>query len=382
MSTLSFQMQSVAVGWQVYATTGSAFDLGLVGLVQFVPMVLLALVAGQAADRLDRRAIAATCQAVESVAAATLAIGTASGWIGREAIFALVAVVGAARAFEMPTLQALLPGLVDRPLLQRAVAGSASVNQTAQITGPALGGVLYAFGPAVAYGTASVLFLLASLFASRIRQAERPRLREPLTLVSLFSGLVFIRGRPVLLGMMSLDLFAVLLGSSVALLPIYARDILHTGPWGLGLLRSGPAIGALGMSLWLARHPLRSHVGTTLFAGLGGFGLATVVFAVSTSLPLSLAALVAVGASDMVGVVIRTSVLQLQTPDAMRGRVSAVNAVFISASNRLGDFESGTVAALIGAVGSVLVGGVGTVLVALLWTRLFPQLTRLRTLEG
>lgn len=382
MSTLSFQMQSVAVGWQIYATTESAFDLGLVGLVQFVPMMLFALLAGQAADRFDRRSIAATCQAIEAVAAATLTIGTAAGWAGREAIFALVAIVGAARAFEMPAMSSLLPTLVKRSILQRAIAGSASVNQAAQISGPALGGLLYAFGPAVAYGTASALFLVASLLALRISPTARLQLREPVSLVSLFSGLGFIRRHRVILGLMSLDLFAVLLGGATALLPIYARDILHTGPLGLGLLRSAPALGALATSLALARRPLRGHVGAALFAALAGFGVATILFGLSTSLPLSFAALAVTGATDMVGVVIRSSVIQLQTPDAMRGRVSAVNAVFISASNRLGDFESGAVAALLGAVSSVVLGGVGTILVALAWTRLFPELPRIETLEG
>jgi MFS family permease len=382
LSTIAFQMQAVAVGWQMYALTGSAFDLGLVGLVQFLPMMALTLLVGHVADRYDRRRIVAVCQLLEGAAVVALAAGSLGGWLEREAIFALVALIGAARAFESPSMAALLPNLVPRPAIQTASAWSASANQTAQIVGPALGGLLYAFGAGAAYGSAAALFLLAAALSSAIRMATSVRMRQPLTLESLFSGVAFIRRNRILLGTLSLDLFAVLLGGAVALLPIYARDILATGPWGLGLLRSAPALGALSMSLALANRPLQERVGQKLFAALLVFGVATVIFGLSTSLPLSLAALFAVGAADMVSVVIRFSLVQLRTPDEMRGRVSAINSLFIGTSNQLGEFRAGSIAALIGAVPSVVLGGVGTVLVAGLWMlHLFPELMRVRTLD-
>jgi MFS family permease len=382
LSTIAFQMQAVAVGWQMYALTGSAFDLGLVGLVQFLPMVALTLLVGHVADRYDRRRIVAICQLLEGVAVVALAAGSIGGWLGREGIFALVALIGAARAFESPSMAALLPNLVPRPLFQAANAWSASANQTAQIVGPAIGGGLYAFGAGAAYGSAAALFLLAAGLTTAIRMETVVRARQPLTLESLFSGVAFIRRNRILLGTLSLDLFAVLLGGAVALLPIYARDILETGPWGLGLLRAAPALGALIMSLILATRPFKENVGRKLFVALVVFGVATVVFGLSTSLPLSLAALFALGAADMVSVVIRFSLVQLRTPDEMRGRVSAINSLFIGASNQLGEFRAGSVAALIGAVPSVVLGGVGTVFIAWLWMlHLFPELMRIRTLE-
>jgi len=381
-STAAFQMQAVAIGWQMYALTGSAFDLGLVGLVQFLPMLLLTLVVGHVADRYDRRRIVAVCQTIEGAAAAALALGSAAGWLDRETMFALVAAIGAARAFEGPTLSALLPNIVPRALIQSASAWSASANQTAQIVGPALGGLLFAFGAPVAYGAAAALFVLAAGAAALMRAPRIQRARAPVTLASLLSGLTFIRGNRVLLGTLSLDLFAVLLGGAVALLPIYARDILMTGPWGLGLLRGAPAAGALTMSLLLAGRPFRRDVGRHLFVALLVFGVATVVFGFSTWLPLSLFALFLVGASDMVSVVIRFSLVQLRTPDEMRGRVSAINSLFIGASNQLGEFRAGAMGEWLGAVPSVVVGGVGTVVVAWLWMgHLFPELMRIRTLD-
>ncbi len=382
LSTMAFQIQAVAVGWQIYALTDSAFVLGLVGLVQFLPMVVLTLVVGQVADRYDRRRVAAICQAVEATAAAALTLGTLGGWLGRDGILALLVVVGGARAFEGPTMAALVPGLVPRAALQRATAWSASANQTAQIVGPAIGGLLYALAPLAAFAAAAVMFLLAAVSASLIRRVEAARPRERVTLASLFSGIVFIRTRPVLLGILSLDLFAVLLGGATALLPIYARDILGTGPWGLGLLRASPAIGALAMSVVLGHVALTRRVGPILFGAVICFGLATVLFGLSRDLPLSLAALALLGASDVISVVIRFALVQLQTPDEMRGRVSAVNYMFVGTSNQLGEFESGLTAALFGAVPAVLIGGIGTVLVALAWMRLFPQLRRIHSLEG
>jgi MFS family permease len=379
-TSLAFQMQAVAVGWQGYALTGSAFYLGLIGLAQFLPMFLLSLVVGQVVDRFDRRRVASACQLIEALAAATLAAGSASGWLGRESLLAIVCVVGAARAFEGPTLHALVPGLVPGPLLPRAVAGSASANQTATILGPALGGLLYGAGATAVYSAAGALFLGASLLVARIRMQRVPPTREPVSLESLFAGVAFIRSRPAILGAISLDLFAVLLGGATALLPIYARDLLRTGPWGLGFLRAAPAVGALSMSVVMARHPLRRRVGRTMFGAVALFGLATIVFAVSTSLLLSLGALVVLGAADVISVVIRNSLVQIETPDAMRGRVSAVHSMFIGTSNQLGEFESGVTAAVFGVVPAAVLGGVGTIVVSLLWWRLFPDLARIDSL--
>ncbi len=380
-TTIAFQMQGVAVGWQGYELTRSAFFLGLVGLAQFLPMFLLTLAVGQVADRYDRRFVARVCQIVEGMAAGTLAFGSASGWLSRESILAIVCVVGAARAFEGPTMQALVPGLVPAPLIPRASAWSASANQTATILGPALGGLLYATGPTTVYVTASILFLAASLFIALIRIERVPPKREPISLASLFAGIAFIRGRPAILGAISLDLFAVLLGGATALLPIYARDLLGAGPWGLGLLRSAPALGALAMSVFLAHHTLQRRVGRIMFAAVAIFGVATIVFAVSSSFVLSLGMLVVLGAADVISVVIRSSLVQIETPDEMRGRVSAVNSMFIGTSNQLGEFESGLTAALFGVVPAVLIGGVGTITVVIIWLRLFPELARIHTLE-
>ena len=382
-SITAFQMQGVAVGWQIYAITGSAWYLGLVGLAQFLPMFLLTLVVGHVADRFDRRMIARVCQTVEGLAAGMLAIGSFGGWLGKEWLLVIAFITGAARAFEGPSMQAMVPGLVPPILIPRAVAWSAAALQIASILGPALGGLLYAFGPTTVYVTTSLLFLAAGVFIARTGPAPPPAAgREPVRLASIFAGISFIRHRPVILGAISLDLFAVLLGGATALLPIYARDILVTGPWGLGLLRAAPGIGALAMSFHLARRPLRRRVGRIMFAAVGIFGAATIVFAVSTSFLLSLVTLVILGAADVISVVIRAALVQLQTPDEMRGRVSAVNSMFIGTSNQLGEFESGATAAWFGVVPAVLIGGIGTILVVLLWMRLFPQLLRTETLES
>lgn len=379
---MAFQLQGVAVGWQMYALTHSALALGFVGLVQFLPMLCLNLVVGHVADRYDRRRIAAACQLLGGTATASLAIGSLLGVITPHAIFAAVALIGAARAFETPSFQALLPGLVPTALFPRATAYSASALQTATIIGPAIGGLAYAFGPEVPYACAALLSLSACVMTSSIRMQRKPPRREPVSLTSIFSGFAFIRAHPIVLGSISLDLFAVLLGGATALLPIYARDILHTGPWGLGLLRSAPAVGALAMSVWLAQHPLRRHVGLTMFRAVTVFGLATIVFALSHWLWLSAVAMATLGASDVISIVVRSSFVQLSTPDQMRGRVSAVNSLFVGTSNQLGEFESGVTAALFGTMPAVVLGGIGTVVVALLWMYLFPALRKADTLEG
>ncbi len=381
LSNVAFHMQGVAVSWQLYALTGSALDLGLVGLVQFVPMIALTLVVGQVADRYDRRLIAAVCQIAQAAAAAVLALGTLGGWQSRGSILAVVALAGAARAFENPVMAALVPQVVPRSLIARAMAWVVSANQTAQIAGPALGGFMYALGPVPAYVMAGALLALAAGCAAVVQSQQMARSNEPVTLETVFSGVAFILSKRVLLGSMSLDLFAVLLGGATALLPIYARDILGTGPGGLGLLRAAPAVGALATSVVLAYYPAERRLGPTLFRAVMVFGAATVVFGLSTHFVLSLAALAVLGAADVVSVVIRVSLVQIRTPDAMRGRVSAVHSLFTGTSNQLGAFESGLVAALLGAVPAVLIGGIGTIAVAALWMVLFPELRRMRAYE-
>ncbi|HLW74690.1 MAG TPA: MFS transporter [Gammaproteobacteria bacterium] len=381
-SMFAFQMVSVAVGWQIYDITHRALDLGLIGLVQFVPSLLLALPAGHVADLFERRRIVLICQTVEAAAAVVLAAGGAFHWFGEDAILALIFVGGCARAFEFPTMSALLPSLVPVTLLARAMAAGSSASMSAMIIGPALGGFLYVAGAHVVYGVSGLLFVAAALLMWRLRMESPAQKREPPTLRTVFAGITYIRHRPVILGAISLDLFAVLLGGATALLPVFARDILHTGPWGLGLLRAAPAVGALAMSLWLARRPLTRRVGYVMFYSVAGFGLATLVFALSTSFLLSLAALLALGALDMISMVIRAALVQLETPDEMRGRVSAVNAIFINTSNQLGEFESGITAHWWGAVPATVIGGIGTLLVVALWMGWFPELRRRERLES
>ncbi|MGC8495285.1 MAG: MFS transporter [Syntrophobacteraceae bacterium] len=373
-SAVSLQVSMVAVGWQVYALTGSAFKLGMVGLAQFLPMVVLSVAAGNLADRWDRRKIVRACQAVMGCAVGGLAVRHFRGALDTAEIYSVVAILGASRSFEHPTMSALLPKLVGESLLPRAAARMASATQTAYIIGPALGGLLYTASATVAYGVAASLFFAAGLCTALIRTGHAPSLSISRGPSSLFSGITFIWNRPAVLGAVSLDLFAVLLGGATALLPVYARDILHTGAWGLGILRSAPAAGALSMSFILARHPIEQRIGPKMFAGVIVFGMATLVFAVSRSLLLSMGALVVLGAADVVSVVVRMPLVQLATPDRMRGRVSAVNSLFVGTSNQLGEFESGVTAALLGTVPAVLVGGLGTICVALLWMRLFPEL--------
>jgi len=381
-SNVAFNMLGVAVGWQLYELTGSALDLGLVGLAQFAPIVLLTLIVGQVADRYDRRLIASICQFAQAAAAAALAAGTVSGRLASVGIFATVALVGGARAFEGPTSTALVSDVVPRPLISRAMAWLMSATQTARIVGPALGGFLYVIGPGTTYATAAALFLGAATSAAIIRARRASRMSEPVVLESVLSGLVFISNQRVLLGTMSLDMFAVLLGGgATALLPIYARDILGTGPAGLGFLRSAPAVGALATSIFLAYRPLRWRIGRTMFRAVIVFGVATVAFSLSSSFAVSFAALAVLGAADVVSVVIRASLVQIRTPGEMLGRVSAVHSLFTGTSNQLGAFEAGLVAALVGAVPAVLLGGLGTIAIAVLWMVRFPDLRRIREFE-
>lgn len=392
------QMLMVALGWQMYDLTSSAWDLGLVGLAQFLPALLLTLPAGHLVDQRDRRLLLAGSLGLQCLAAACLALGSAGNWVGPNLILALSILLGCARALQMPSQQALMPMLVTPALLPRAVAAASSTMQVSIIAGPALGGALYALGPSVAswlghegeaahWGAAVVygvsLLLLATAIANVLtirHRAAQPRRAAP-DLAQLTAGIRFIWQRPVVLGAISLDLFAVLLGGATALLPIFARDILHTGPEGLGLLRAAPALGAVVVGVWLARHPIARRAGHWLLGAVAVFGLTMIAFALTTSFGVAFAVLAVSGAADMFSVVIRQSLVQLETPDDMRGRVGAVNSVFIGASNQLGEFESGATAALLGPVGSVLLGGVGTLAVVALWFKLFPALARRNSLQ-
>jgi len=373
-------MAAVAVGWQVYALTRSAFDLGMVGLVQFIPTAVLVFVAGHAADRYDRRRVVQTCQLVEAVTAAFLAWGSLAGWLNVAEIFAAVALFGTATAVEGPAATALLPGVVPAGMLQTGTALSTGAFQAATICAPALGGLAYAVAPALPYALMGFFWGLAVILNGAIRLDKALNGRELPSFAALFAGVRFVRRNQPILGTISLDLFAVLLGGVTALLPIYARDILYTGPWGLGLLRGAPAIGALLMTAILARHAIQRRVGMRMFQAVIIFGLMTVLFALSRSIWLSILALAALGAADTVSVIIRSSLVQLATPDDMRGRVGAVNFLFINASSQLGEFESGMTAALFGAMPAALLGGIGTIAVALLWMRLFPSLRKLERL--
>jgi len=382
LSSSTFQMLTVAIGWQMYDITKDAFSLGYVGLAQFIPMFLLALIAGQVADRFDRRVIIALCQLTMAGAALFLLAGNYGGWLGRNEILAAAAVIGGCRAFEGPTTTALLPQIVPKSILQQAIAWSTSAAQSAQIVGPSLGGLLIYLGPGYAYGVSIATLLVAASLVSLIRLAPVVRNAGPLSLKSLFSGIVFIYKNKVIFGAVTLDMVAVFLGGVTALLPIFAQDILMAEGWGLGLLRASPAVGALLMSIYLAYRPLRAAFGLSMFGSLVVFGAATMAFALSTNILLSIVCLFFIGASDVISVVIRSTLVQMQTPDEMRGRVNAANSLFVNTSNQLGEFESGIMAGWIGAVPSAFIGGIGTIAVAGLWMMLFPQLRRLKSLEG
>jgi MFS family permease len=375
LGTGANQMLMVALAWQMYDLTSSAWDLGLVGLYQFVPALLMTLPAGHVADRFHRGRIFALCMLLQALVALLLVAGTEAAFISRELILALSVVLGAARSFQMPAQQALVPLLVPAALLQRAIAVSSTGIQIAIIGGPAIGGALYMLGASAVYLTCSVMLILAFSLMLRVRYVHASR-ELAADWRSVMAGVEFVWRHKVLLGATSLDLFAVLLGGAVALLPIYARDILHVGPAGLGLLRAAPAVGALAMSLALMRWPLQRKIGHKLLMSVGLFGLATVVFGLSQHFVVALLALAVTGAADNVSVVIRLTLLQLETPDAMRGRVAAVNSLFIGASNQLGEFESGVTAELFGPVGSVVSGGLGTMVIATAWLKLFPNLAR------
>lgn len=377
LATLAAQMQTVAVGWQVYDITHDPIDLGLVGLSQFLPFVVLILPAGHVADRYDRRRILSWCYALETLCAVLLLFT----WQKIDAawpVFSVMVLLGCARAFSMPSGQALLPNLVPAEDFSRAVALNSSMYQISSVAGPAVGGLVYLAGPNAVYATVAVFSLCAVVLMTHPSTGARSSLdAEPTSLRTLLSGLHFVWSKPTVLGAISLDLFAVLFGGATALLPIFARDILHVGPAGLGLLRTAPGIGASLCAIVLAFSPIARRVGVWMFGGVGVFGVATIVFGLSTSFAVSFACLVALGAGDMVSVYIRHLLVQLETPDAIRGRVSAVSAVFIGASNELGEFESGFTAQWWGATRAVVVGGVATLVVTGLWIRMFPMLWRM-----
>ena len=380
-SNFSRQIVAVAIGWQVYALTNSAFALGMVGLVQFLPTAFLTFYAGHAADRFDRKKLVQLCQLVESASVAFLAWGSYGGWLRVEHIFIVSALFGIAVSFERPAAASMLPAVVPTSMLQRGTALNGAAMELASIAGPALGGFAYAVSPGLPYVLTALFWLAASVFNGAIRMPRHQRSAEVSTPGALYAGIGFVRRNPTILGTISLDLFAVLLGGATALLPIYASDILHTGPWGLGVLRAAPAVGSLLLTVALSRWPISRRVGLRMFQAVIVFGVATIGFALSTDLWLSLLALLVMGASDTVSVVIRLSLVQLATPDEMRGRVSAINFLFINASNQLGEFESGVTAAWLGAVPAAVLGGVGTIAVALLWMKLFPTLRNVEKLE-
>jgi MFS family permease len=353
----------------------------MVGLVQFIPMFLLTLLVGYAADRYNRKLIICLCQIIQMAGIFSLAYLSYRGMLTEGSILGIIFFIAIANAFQGPPLQALLPNIVSKELFPQAAALSASAFQFAVILGPALGGLLYAFGPTAVYCIAGVFPLLTGMLVSNIVVTQEYSRKTSVNIKSLFAGIAFIRSKLIVLGAISLDLFAVLFGGATALLPIFASNILLTGPLGLGFLRSAPAVGALVMSIFLARRPLKKMVGHTMFAAVIIYGICTVLFALSTSFALSIMILFLIGAADVISVVIRATLIQIQTPDEMRGRVSSVNLMFIGTSNQLGEFESGITAALFGAVPAVIVGGIGTIIIVLMWIKLFPDLWNVDKLD-
>lgn len=380
--TSAVMIMSAGVGWQIYELTGSALSLGLVGLAQFLPMALVSWAAGDAADRYDRRLILGLSYAADCLVAMAL-IGLTLFGANEWAFYAVLVLFGISRAFGGPAGQALLPRIVPESMLPRAIAWSSTTFQMAVIGGPALGGLLLTLGADIAYGVCAVLFAAALIGTQFLRMRDSPPNPDPIGSAweRAIEGLHFVQSRPVILGAISLDLFAVLFGGVTALLPIFAKDVLMVGADGFGLLRSAPAAGAALISIMLGMRPLNRRVGAWMFTAVALFGVFTIVFALSTSFWLSLSCLVILGAADMISVFIRSSLIQLGTPDHMRGRVSAVNLLFIGASNELGEFESGLMAAWVGAVNAALVGGIGTLAIVAIWMALFPPLRKVDRFE-
>jgi MFS family permease len=380
-TALAYQMQAVAIGWQVYELTSSPLQLGFVGLMMFIPAVLLVLVVGPIVDRYNRKVIVSLAQLTMASAVGFLAVLTETGLIATVLILGTVFMLGAARSFEATAMQTMPPSIVPPAALPQVIAGMSSAYQMASIVGPGVGGLLLILGPTYVYVTCCVLFAASSVFIWLIRMQRAAPMRVPFSLETLFGGIKFVSKNPIVLGAMSLDLFAVIFAGATALFPIYARDIFEVGPTGLGMMRMAPAIGAILVSFVLVRWPLRYDVGRTMFIGVAVYGFATIVFGISTSFPVALLALAVTGGADMLSVVIRQPLIQLETPDAMRGRVSAVNSLFIGTSNQIGEFRAGLTAHYFGTIPAVVIGGVGTLLVVGLWIRAFPALYRVYTFQ-
>jgi MFS family permease len=372
------EMQAVAVGWQVYEITKRPLDLGYVGLAQFLPGILLFPISGHASDRFERRNVLSACYAGYALCFAILLALSRRGVPSIVPIYIVLVMIGVVRSFNGPASRSILPQLVPQEHFANAVAWNATIFQASTVLGPSFGGIVYAAfrGPSTVYAIAMVTAIGATVTTFRIKPEVKVRPREPMNLKTLFAGLHFIRSNKLILGAISLDLFAVMLGGAVALLPVYAREILHTGPWGLGLLRTAPGAGAALMAIFLAHWPLRGKSGPTLLWAVAGFGVFTIIFGLSRSLTISLIALVLLGASDMISVIIRATLTLLATPDEMRGRVTAVDMIFIGTSNEFGQFESGITAQWFGTVPAVVLGGLGTLVVIALWTWWFPELRR------
>jgi MFS family permease len=389
-STLAQSSLVVVIGWQVYGIARrsmgikqAALQLGLIGLAQFLPMFALTLLTGWVADRLDRRRIVQSCTTLQLLCASALTLANLLDGLSLKMLFGVAVLLGVARAFSMPALSAIAPNIVPRPLVPRAIAAGSIATRLGAILGPATGGYLYAAAPWAPYAVGVLLLVVSFTATAGLPPIRPPRMAGAATpWRQMIEGLAYVRDNHLVLGAISLDLFAVLLGGATAMLPIYAQDILHTGPTGLGHLRAAPALGAMLSALWFSHRPLSHHIGIKMLAAVGVYGAATIIFGVSRSMPLSLVCLVVLGAADMLSVYVRQSLIQLGTPDAMRGRVGAVSSLFISASNELGEAESGFLAALVGPVTAVVAGGIGAMFVAALWARLFPMLRRARTFES
>ncbi|EDQ35179.1 Arabinose efflux permease [Hoeflea phototrophica DFL-43] len=381
LSTFGLQIISVSVGWQIYDLTRDPFDLGLVGLIQFMPALVLILFTGSAADRYGRRTIMMICEVIIGLCALALVYFAWKGLVSPLPIFAVLLVIGISRAFFAPASQSLAPNLVPARDLPNAIAWNSTSWQTATIVGPVAGGLLYGLGPMTPYLTAVGFFALATVFITLVPPPSQRSRGQAQSWDTLMAGFSYVRNQKIVLGAISLDMFAVLLGGAIALMPVFARDVLELGPTGLGWLRAAPGIGAIGMAIYLASRPVKRHAGRAMFIAVGVFGAATMIFGLSTSPLLSIAALIVMGASDMISVYVRQSLVQLWTPDELRGRVSAVNMVFIGASNELGEFRAGTMAALIGPVAAVVIGGAGTLAVALAWSFGFPALRQIQSLD-
>ncbi len=382
LGAFATQILSVSVGWQMYDQTGSAFYLGLIGLVQFLPALLLILVTGSVADRYNRRAIVAACMVLSSLCAAAMLGLTLADAFEPTIVFAILVIFGIERAFAAPAVQSLAPNLVPPADLANAVAWNSSSWQTASIIGPVAGGLLYGASPVLAYSMSLAFFLGAAVLVFLVERPAQRMSSKAVTKDTLLAGFRFIFGEKIVLGAISLDLFAVLLGGAVALMPVFARDILTLGPWGLGLLRAAPGIGAIVVAIALASYPVRHNAGVFMFVGVALFGVGTIMFGLSQTAWVSILALMLMGAADMASVYVRETLIALWTPDEVRGRVNAVNMVFVGASNELGEFRAGTMAHFIGPVAAVVVGGVGTLAVAGLWAFGFPQLRKIDSLEA